>query len=577
MSRIEYTHNKSIPKKWIVSGLILSIFMIVSSILLLLYPFASKEETKYFQAKNPILFKNKQHGNALIEGETVYLPISFINDHLDESIIFDDKSQSIIITTKNKVIQMPTESLTYYVNENPVKLHLPAIQTENGEMFVSIEPLLDYYPIQYKKLNETNAIWIQKSGEKLVHGKIKNKDVHEEKLRLRTEATLQSPYVDKITSNDKIYIEGELEEYLFVRKENGIAGYLHKNLIEKGEQEEILINQEEKAAAVPKINGPIQLTWEAVYNRNPDTKKLPEMPGINVVSPTWFELENGDGMIRNLGSLDFVKWAHSKKYQVWGLFSNAFNPELTHLAFKDYETRQKMIRQLLHYSKMYQLNGINLDIENVNVEDGPFITQFVREATPLFHEAGLTVSMDITFISISGNWSVFYEREKLGEIVDYLIVMAYDEHWGSSPVAGSVASLPWVEANTEKLLTIVPNEKLILGVPLYTRLWKEETKSDGTVDVSSEALSMAKTKKWLNENGIKPQYDTASGQNYAELVKNQITYKIWLEDELSLRKRADLVVKYQLAGIASWSRFFGDETAWTALQFDKKYTEVDKK
>jgi spore germination protein YaaH len=577
MSRIEYTQNKSIPKKWIVSGLILSIFMIVSSILLLLYPFASKEETTYFQSKNPILFKNKQYGNALIEGETVYLPISFINDHLDESIIFDEKSQSIIITTKNKVIQMPTESLTYYVNENPVKLHLPAIRTENGEMFVSIEPLLDYYPIQYKKLKETNAIWIQNSGEKLVHGKIKNKDVHEEKLRLRTEATLQSPYVDKITSNDKIYIEGELEEYLFVRKENGIAGYLHKNLIEKGEQEEILIKQEEKAAVVPKINGPIQLTWEAVYNRNPNTKKLPEMPGINVVSPTWFELENGDGMIRNLGSLDFVKWAHSKKYQVWGLFSNAFNPELTHLAFKDYETRQKMIRQLLHYSKMYQLNGINLDIENVNVEDGPFITQFVREATPLFHEAGLTVSMDITFISTSGNWSVFYEREKLGEIVDYLIVMAYDEHWGSSPVAGSVASLPWVEANTEKLLTIVPNEKLILGVPLYTRLWKEETKSDGTVDVSSEALSMAKTKKWLNENGIKPQYDSVSGQNYAELVKEQITYKIWLEDELSLRKRADLVVKYQLAGIASWSRFFGDETAWTALQFDKKYTEVDKK
>jgi spore germination protein YaaH len=555
----------------------LSIFMIVSTILLFLYPFASKEETTYFQAENPILFKNKQYGNALLEGETVYLPISFINDHLDESIIFDEKSQSIIITTKNKVIQMPTESLTYYVNENPVKLHLPAIQTENGEMFVSIEPLLDYYPIQYKKLKETNAIWIQNSGEKLVHGKIKNKDVHEEKLRLRTEATLQSPFVDKITSNDNIYIEGELEEYLFVRKENGIAGYLHKNLIEKGEQEEILIKQEEKAAAVPKINGPIQLTWEAVYNRNPDTKKLPEMPGINVVSPTWFELENGDGMIRNLGSLDFIKWAHSKKYQVWGLFSNAFNPELTHLAFKDYETRQKMIRQLLHYSKMYQLNGINLDIENVNVEDGPFITQFVREATPLFHEAGLTVSMDITFISTSGNWSVFYDREKLGEIADYLIVMAYDEHWGSSPVAGSVASLPWVEANTEKLLTIVPNEKLILGVPLYTRLWKEETKSDGTVDVSSEALSMAKTKKWLNENGIKPQYDSVSGQNYAELIKDQITYKIWIEDELSLRKRADLVVKYQLAGIASWSRFFGDETAWTALQFDKKYTEVDKK
>ena len=125
-----------------------------------------------------------------------------------------------------------------------------------------------------------------------------------------------------------------------------------------------------------------------------------------------------------------------------------------------------MIRQLLIYSQMYQLDGINIDIENVTEADGPLVTQFVREATPYFHQAGLIVSMDITFIS-SGNWSAFYEREKLAETVDYLMVMAYDEHWGTSEEAGSVASFPWVETNLQKLLEVVPNEKLILGVPLY--------------------------------------------------------------------------------------------------------------
>jgi spore germination protein YaaH len=580
MARVEYFRKKKLSTKWIVTGLILAFLMIISSILLLLYPYASKEKIDYFQGKSPILYQNEQHGNALIDGETVFLPISFIKEQLDDSLIFDEKSQSIIITTQNMVVQMPTESLTYYVNEKPVKLHFPATQSSNGELYVALEPLLQYYPIQYTKLTDNNGIWIHTNGDELVHGTIKEVDPHKEKLRLRTESTLQSSYVSEVKTTEKIFIESKKEEYFFVRKENGIAGYLHKDFVKKENTEKIVVKNENKVIHLPKIKEPIRLTWEAVYTKNPSTKQLPEMPGINVVSPTWFELENEEGNIQNLGSLDYVKWAHSKGFQVWGLFSNAFDPNLTHLAFKNYETRQRMIRQLLHYSQMYHLNGINLDIENVNVDDGPLVTQFVREATPLFHEAGLTVSMDITFISTSGNWSVFYERDKLSKIVDYLMVMAYDEHWGSSPVSGSVASIPWVENNIEKLLTVVPNKKLILGVPLYTRLWKEQTLADGQLEVTSQALSMSKIKEWLSKNNLKPSYDAATGQNYAEVfVKEEnATYKVWLEDELSLRKRAEVMMKYELAGVASWSRFFADETAWAALHTtDPNYTKADKK
>ncbi|WP_442600259.1 glycosyl hydrolase family 18 protein [Neobacillus sp. D3-1R] len=579
MSRVETYRKTPIPKRWIISGLILAIAMITSAILLLLYPFASKEKNHYFTGENPILYQNKQHGNALIIRDAVFIPIDFIKDNLDDSIIFDESSQSIILTTKNKVVQMPTESLTYYVNEKPVKLHVPTTQTSNGELYVAVEPLLSYYPIQYEILTETNAVWVQQNGDELVHAKVSEKEVHPEKLRLRVNPTLRSPYLAVVIEGEKLFYEGEKEKYYLVRKENGIRGYLQKELVDKGKSEKISIIREEKSVVLKKIDGPIKLTWEAVYNRNPDPTKLPKMPGINVVSPTWFELENSDGNIKNLGSLDYVKWAHKREYQVWALFSNAFDPELTHLAFKNYETRQKMIRELLHYSQMYHLDGINFDIENVNLEDGPFITQFMREATPLLHEAGLTVSMDITFISSSSNWSAFYEREKLGTIVDYLMVMAYDEHWGSSPIAGSVASLPWVEENMEELLKIVPHEKLILGVPLYTRLWKEEILTDGQTKVSSKAFSMTKIKEWLVENKLKPSYDHLSGQNYAEvfLKEENATYRVWLEDELSLKKRADLVLKYELAGVASWSRFFADDTAWVALHSNKSFTKADKK
>lgn len=566
MARVEFHKPKSHAKMWIFAGLLFAFLLIISSILLILYPFASSEKESYFQGENPILYEGKQAGNAIVEGESVYMPISFLKEHIDDAITYDEKSKSVIITTKDKVVQMPSESLTYYVNEKPVQLHFSVFKIKDNEMYLALEPLLAYYPITYNILPETNAIWLKKDGEEITNGIITNKKVHEEKLRLRTDANLQSPYTDQVQLEEKLLIEGEKEDYYFVRKENGSAGYLKKDFVTKEGTEKIAIHRENDEIIVPKIEPPIHLTWEAVYSKNPDTAKMPKMPGVNVISPTWFELSDAEGDVKNLGSLEFVNWAQNEGYQVWGLFSNGFDPVMTHDAFKNFETRQKMIRQLLHFSQIYHLNGINIDIENVNPEDGPLITQFVREAVPYFHEAGLVVSMDITFIA-GGNYSAFYERDKLASLVDYMVVMAYDEHWGSSPKAGSVASFPWVEKNLERLLEVVPNEKLILGVPLYTRLWEEKDSGE----VSSKALSMGKVKEWLTLNNVTPIYDEASGQNYAEIYSEEekATYKIWLEDELSLRKRAELAKKYDLAGVASWSRYFADESAWTALSLDE--------
>lgn len=574
MSRVEYHKKRSYPKGFLIAGLLFSLVIIISSILLIiLYPFASKEKVEYFLGENPIIYDGVQKGNALIEGESVYVPLSFLQEEIDDSITLDEKSNSIIITTTDKVIQMPTESLTYYVNKEPVDLRFTPIKNDAGELFLALEPLLSFYPLQYSLLPDSDGVWIQKDGEELKHAAITSKKVHEEKLRLRTEASLQSPYTGETTLNEPVIIEGEDGEFFYVRKEDGTAGYIEKELIVEKDIEVVSIQVETKEATLPKIEGPIQLTWEAVYGQNPKTDQIPPMPGVNVVSPTWFELLNEKGEVKNLGSLDYVKWAQNQGYQVWGLFSNAFDPELTYKALKDFETREVIIRELLQYSQMYQLDGINIDIENVNPEHGPLVTQFIREATPYFHEAGLIVSMDITFIA-GGNWSAFYEREKLAQIVDYLVVMAYDEHWGSSPVAGSVASLPWVEENLKKLLDIVPNEKLLLGVPLYTRLW--EIADDG--QVSSKALSMEAAKEWMDTHGLTPVYDEATGQNYVEhyVENDKTTYKIWLEDESSLKKRADLAQQYDLAGVASWSRYFADETAWVALNLEGLQASTNK-
>jgi spore germination protein YaaH len=579
MAQIEYQKKKSLSPKWILGGLMIAILFIASSILFLLYPFASKERFTYFTEKNPILFEGSQRGNALIEGDSIFLPLTFMQENIDNSIIYDEKSKSIIITTAEKVIQMPTDSLTFFVNQQPVELQVSPIISKEGTIYVALDPLLAYYPIQFKILEETGAVWIQKNGDHYVQGEITAEDVNPEKLRLRLNPSLKAPYTAEMSKKETVMIEAEEEDYYLVRKENGVSGYINKKYVNKNKEVTITISQKNETASIPNINGPIQLTWEAVYTKNPDHTQIPDMTGVNVVSPTWFSLTGNDGTISNIASLEYSKWAQSKGYQVWGLFSNSFDPVLTHEALKDFETRQKIIVQLLHFSQMYQLHGINFDIENVYPADGPLVTQLMREAAPYLHEAGLVVSMDITFYAgENNNWSSFYERDKLASIVDYLIIMAYDEHSGSSPVAGSVSSLPWVETNLQNLLKEVPKEKLILGVPLYTRLWKEQINEDGTTEVSSQSMSMAKVKEWLAEKGIQPVYDEASGQNYAEYhaEDENATYKVWIEDELSLTKRANLTANYQLAGMASWSRAFGDQTAWTAMSIDPNKAVTQK-
>ena len=567
MTNLVVETNKNSKRKRILLGFLFVLFVIISSILLFLYPFASKEKVNYFTGEHPILFQGKQEGNALFMENGIYIPIEFLKEQIDEYIFYDEPTKAIIITTKNKVIYMPIDSLTYFVNEEPIQLKMPSIINQNGEYYIALDLILPYYEIQHSILPKTNAIEIVTDGMEKKNGTIQVQDVHEEKLRLRMEPSLRSPYTAQIVDHEKVSIEKEEREYVFIRKNDGTAGYISKKYVTVGDTKIVRINTKQNEVIIPQIEGPIQLTWEAVYTKNPDTELISEMPGVNVVSPTWFELSGSDGSIKNLGSLDYVNWAKKRGYQIWGLFSNAFDPDLTHEALKKYETRQSIIRQLLQYCQIYRLDGINIDIENVREEDGPLVTQFIREATPYFHQAGLIVSMDITFMT-TGNWSAFYEREKLAESVDYLIVMAYDEHWGSSEIAGSVASFPWVETNLQKLLEVVPNDKLILGIPLYTRLWEETS----TGELSSKAMSMAEVKEWLAANAVTTQYDEVSGQNYAEYyaADSKSTYRIWLEDELSLKKRAELALKFNLKGIASWSRYFADNTAWTALSLNNR-------
>lgn len=575
MSRVTTQKRNKVSLLVIIFGLILSIFLITTSLVFLFYPFPSEEKVSYFNEEHPIIYQGAIVGNALVNNNEVYVPITFVQENFnEEDIIFDEASSSVIVTTREKIIQMPADSLTLFVNEKPTNIEIPAMTLESGEVFLSYSLIKPYVSFNLSLLNESGAVFIQKEGDSVIIGKILGAEsIHDNRLRVKSDMTF--PYTAEVNKDEFVIIEKEENDFYYIRKQDGTAGFIQKKQVKIESTETVIIKKEEEIRYSPVIDWPINLTWEAVYSKNPDTTKLPTLKGVNVVSPTWFKIKNEQGEVGNLGSIEYMNWAKSKDLQVWALFSNDFNPELTHTVLQNYETRMNMIRQILHYSQMYGLDGINIDFENVNLDDGKLVTQFVKELTPYLHQLGLTVSMDITFISNSARWSKFYEREKLANIVDYMIVMAYDEHWGSSPVAGSVASFPWVESNLKALLKVVPHDRLILGLPTYTRIWEERETDGGNIEVSSKAYKMDYIKEWLLDHNLEPIVDEISGQKYAEYYDEQerVTYKVWIEDTDSLKQRSQFVHKYQLAGVATWSRYFASDEAWDVIDDSLKHRQ----
>ncbi|WP_345238921.1 glycosyl hydrolase family 18 protein [Pontibacillus salipaludis] len=552
-------NTQSQKRIWILGGLGV-LFLLSSAVFWVLYPFPSNELANYYKTEYPIVFNGKKYEGEILFEDGVYISFDFINEEIDNDLFFDKPSDSIILTTSQNVYQMPIGSEQYYMNNKPTKASSPPIKSDGENVYISADWLKDIYPIHVHDHQETTIVSIYEGDQVLQQGVV---EVEEEDLRrVRTAPSLSSSYVHELEIDEKVTIEKEQKDFYFIRTNEGIGGYVKASSLALTDSKQIEVNEKKESTFVPSVELPVHVTWDQLATNEP----LPSLPGVQIVSPTWFKLQNGEGDIRNIASKSYVQNAKEKGYSIWALFSNGFDPDLTEEALETYDKRKSMIDQLLYFAEIYGFDGINLDFENVYEKDGRNYTQFIRELTPLAHQKGLVVSVDVSFQSGSAQWSRFYEREELAEAADFIMVMAYDEHWGSSPVAGSVSSLPWVKSNLERILKKVPKEQLILGAPLYTRLWKEEVMKDGSIETSSESMSMEEVKDWMEERNLQSTYDPETGQDYVEYQsENNVTYKIWLENSSSLRKRVKLVHQYELAGIATWSQTFATEEAFKTI------------
>jgi len=499
-----------------------------------------------------------EYSPQIVEGE-IFLPFDFVKDYIDPYLFWDEGTQKLTITTQNKVIRMKTDDLTYYINQEPLKLQVPLRKFEEVP-YIPFSFLEEWFDIEAVYHKESNIVVMDYTIEAK-----KIAEVIKKNASIRYEDNIKSPILEKLSLDEKLVLFDESGDWFYVRTERGIVGYISKKHIGNiKEVEGKAVVEEESFPTWEPVQGKINLVWDQVFKVESSEvpSKFEPIYGLDVLSPSWFEIEDEEGNLRNIASRRYVDWAHSQGYQVWAMITNPFSdPDLTHKVLSNTDSRENIIKQLLAFSSIYNLDGINIDFESLKKETGEYYVQFIRELTPLLKEQGLVVSVDMY---VPSGWTRHYNRSEVGKVVDYIMIMGYDEHWSTSPKSGSVASIGWVEEGIKNTLKEVPNEKVILGIPYYTRLWAEE-EVDGEIKVSSKAYGMSRGEKFLKDAGVETKWLEDVGQYYGEYSRGNIVYKIWLEEEKSIEEKVKLVKKYDLAGVAGWKRGLEKKEVWDVL------------
>lgn len=509
-----------------------------------------------------------------IKDDQVYLPFETIKKHFDKYIWYDEALKMVTVTTRDRVIRMRTGSLDALINDNPMELAFPVAE-KNGTIYLPIDFLRKFYGISVSYVESNDVVIIDYNNTVYRTAWPLNA-----KTFVRKGPSIYEPIVKKYagqgekgldiyrTAETSLVVFDESEEWYRVRANDGTIGYVKKDEVYvSGTQ--YSIDEKEETSPPVLTEGKINLVWEMTYSKS-NIKLGEETPGIDVVSPTWFEIIDKAGTIKNRATPEYVEYAHKNGWQVWALFANNFNDiDGTSAILNNSDMRREIIRNILAYAALYKLDGINLDFENMYKTDKDAYTQFVREFYPLAKEQGLFVSVDVSVPDGSDTWSKCYDRKALAESVDYVCLMTYDQHWSTSPKAGSTAELIWVEENLQKTLNEVPANKLLLGIPLYTRLWEVDSGEPGSRP-SSVVLNADTAWERADENEATVVWNDISGQYQATFEKDGKFYHMWIEDQNSVNMKTSLVHKYDLAGACVWAANFADKDVFTIFERNLK-------
>ena len=494
-----------------------------------------------------------QEEQAVLIGGEPYAAYTYVESQLNSCFYWDEETKEILLTTSDGVqTLLPGDAA---VAKTPGGQ--PAVQQESdGTVYVSLDVVKEYTDLDYAYYSDPNRVVIRNDWDG-----VEQATVQSDTAQVRQKGGIKSLILADVQKGDTLLYLENLDNWCKVMTADGYTGYIQTEDIAEPEAIEARTAKKDSYERITRDHK-INLVWHqstSTESNDAMAEMTAEMTGVNVISPTWFSVTDETGTISSLASADYVKLAHDAGREVWGLidnFNEAFD-ETTDLAYAS--VRSRIIEQLLAEAASCGMDGINVDFENLKEAGIPHYLQFLRELTSAAHEQNLVVSVDTP---VPQAYTMYYQRGEQARFVDYMIVMAYDEHFAGSEEAGSVSSLPFVQQAVEEMTRVMPADQVICGIPFYTRVW---TETFGQSAITSEVLGMDGAKNYAKENQMTETWDASLGQNVATVETSDARYTIWMEDEQSMEEKLKVIQSADLAGVAEWKLGFERADVWSLI------------
>ncbi len=490
---------------------------------------------------------------AVLIGGEPYAAYTYVESQLNSCFYWDEETKGILLTTSGGVqTLLPGDAA---VAKTPGGQ--PAVQQESdGNVYISLDVVKEYTDLDYAYYSDPNRVVIRNEWDG-----VEQATVQSDTAQVRQKGGIKSLILADVQKGDTLLYLENLDNWCKVMTADGYIGYIQTEDISEPEAIEARTAKKDSYERITRDHK-INLVWHqstSTESNDAMAEMTAEMTGVNVISPTWFSVTDETGTISSLASADYVKLAHDAGREVWGLidnFNEAFD-ETTDLAYAS--VRSRIIEQLLAEAASCGMDGINVDFENLKEAGIPHYLQFLRELTSAAHAQNLVVSVDTP---VPQAYTMYYQRGEQARFVDYMIVMAYDEHFAGSEEAGSVSSLPFVQQAVEEMTRVMPADQVICGIPFYTRVWTEKF---GQSAITSEVLGMDGAKNYAKENQMTETWDASLGQNVATVETSDARYTIWMEDEQSMEEKLKVIQSADLAGVAEWKLGFECADVWSLI------------
>lgn len=487
---------------------------------------------------------------AFKEEDTIYLDYRLVKEKLNSRFYWDNNENILIFTTPDDVIKSNVGTREYTCTKSKNNVDYVVVKTDGTNVYIALDYVAMFSNIKYEYYTDPDRLCITYRWDEVLRSTAK------EAAQIRTGMGIKKEILTTVKKGKTVTVLEDTDEWYKVVTDDGIIGSVKKS--QMGDAISVqLVNSdyEEPVYTNIKKDYTISMAWHMIVSGN-DNGRLVDLTaaakGMNVVSPTWFRIVDNDGNLSSLADAAYVSRAHQLGMEVWAMVDDQSDTSQNDQVFTYTSKRENLVNQLVSAAIQYNFDGINVDFEYITEDIGEDYVQFLRELSVKCRNNGIVLSIDDKVPLASNS---YYNREEQGVIADYIVVMAYDEHWGIDSGAGSTASLSWVKEGIENTLTSVDSSKVILGIPFYTRIWGE--KSDGTVD-SYKTADMSMAQSEIAASGAEKIWLEDLGQNYSEYKSGDVTNRIWVEDAASIEKKVQLIAEHNLAGVSAWR--LGQET-----------------